>query len=159
MAKENQTPVVEDINEVNVTNEGEIIETETEVEETGKTMILHRKIVTSNNKKYNDLFVLVPLRGKLRPASCVLSDVKAYKSDEEGYSFLDFAFGDKDTTEVVVSVKKIKDQATGRVNRSLGLSIGFDEDGFRFSIPIKPVTSTDRELINLYAARELDIII
>lgn len=152
MAKEKQTPVVEDINEVNVTNEGEIIETE--VEETGKTMTLIREIVTSktNGLKYNDLYVLVPLRGKERKASCTLRD-------KGGYQFLDDVFGEGNTTEVVVSVNKIKDQVTGRVNRSLNLSIGFDDEGFRFSIPIKPVTVTDKELINLYAARELDIII
>lgn len=135
--------------------EGEVIEDEIsheEVEVTNKVIPLQRNIVTSNGKQYNDLFVLVTIAGKERKASCVLRDKMSYQ-------FIDAVFQNDRVVDMEVSINKIKDMSTGKVTKTLNLNIGFIEENIRFNIPVKPVTVTDREIINFYCKSKLGLLI
>lgn len=134
-------------------NGGEIdVTSDVEVEVTDRVIPLQRVIVENkaDGKRYNDLFVMVTIAGKERKASCVLRDKMSYQ-------FIDAVFGNNKTVDMEVGINKIKDNVTGKITKSLNLTIGFEEDGFRFNIPVKPVTVTDREIINFYCKSKLGL--
>ena len=150
MAKNNELE-----NNVAIIEDGEVKEqpmVEVEVEETDKVITLYRKIVKSNTdgKQYNDLFAMVIIAGKERKASCVLKD-------RLNYQFIDAVYGSSESVDMYVSINKMKDNVTGKITKNLSFTIGFEEDGFRFNIPVKPVTGADREILSFYCRSKLGL--